>query len=189
MVMKNFLSISAILLLTSLSVFAQKTNDAIAKQIKSLKADKTITLTYDADSKASKLFARAENFSDAEAKKAGIQAMNFGLAFFYVGKTLNTPPETITLTFMVLIKKPVFAGNHNWINSPSRSDALDFGDARYVSKPGENMEYLNFRISRTDLAKVAASADAKFKLGNFEFTFTPAQLTMLKNFLAVSDIH
>ena len=46
---------------TALAAPAQKTNDMISKQIKSLKADKYITLTYDAGSNASKIFVRADN--------------------------------------------------------------------------------------------------------------------------------
>ncbi len=175
--------------LTTLNAFAQKTNDTIASQIKSFKADKTITLSYDDASKTSKLFARAENFPEADAKKAGIQAMNFGMAFFYVGQTLTAQPEMINLTFMVLAKKPVFAATHNWTVTLAK-ETLDLGEARYAVKNSEkNVEYLNFKISPADLAKIAALADAKFKLGTFEFSFTPVQLATLRNFLAVSDIH
>ncbi len=167
---------------------AQKTNDAIEKQIKSLHAEKTITLTYDDGSKASKLFARAENFSDAEARAAGIQAMNFGMAFFYPGKMLSATPESINLTFIVLSKKPQFAAAHKWVVTLP-SGPLDLGDARYAAKQGENIEYLNFRIAPADIAKIAAMTDAKFRLGNAEFSFTSVQLATLKNFLAVADPH
>ena len=186
--MKAFLSITAILLLASLSAFAQKTNDAIAAQIKSLHAEKTITLTYDDGSKTSKIFARAENFSDADTKRAGVQAMNYGMAFFYVGKTLTAQPEAINLTFIAVSKKPVFAAAHNWTVTLAKG-TLDLGDARYAAKAGENAEYLNFKVSPADLVKIAAEPNAKFHLGSFEFSFTPGQFATLKNFLAVSDIH
>ena len=167
----------------ALSISAQKTNDAIQKQIKSLKADKQIVLSYDKASNASKIMATAGNFADSEAKKAGIQAMNFGMAFFYTGQSLAAPPETINLTFWVLTKKPVFASSHAWTMTP-----LNLGDARYAAKPAENMEYLNFKIARADLAKVAAS-DGKCKLGGKDFTFTPSQLQLLKHIIAVSEVH
>src|SRR5258706_2720160 len=107
--MKNTVFSALTILLLALTASAQKTNDAIAKQIKSLKADKSITLTYDEASNASKIFVRADNFSDAEAKKAGIQAMNFGMAYNYVGKSLTSPPDSFDLAFWVLSNKPRFA--------------------------------------------------------------------------------
>lgn len=185
--MKKPISI-ALILLSAISAAAQKTNDAIAKQIKDLRAEKTITLSYDESSGASKIFARAENFADGESRAAGVEAMNFGMAFFYVGKTLAAPPDTINLTFMALTKKPRFAAAHNWVATLT-GGPLDLGDARYATKKGENIEYLNFKISRTDLAMLAASTNVKFKLGTFDFTFTPAQMTMLKNLIAITETH
>lgn len=170
------------------AVSAQKSNDAIAAQIKSLKADKTITLTYDAPSNTSKIMVRADNFLDSEANKAGIQAMNFGMAFFYTGTVLQTPPETINLTFWVLTKKPQFAAANKWIVTLT-PDVLDFGDARYAAKPGESMEYLNFKISRAVLAKIAAGTGVKFRLGTADFTFTAAHIAIFKNLLAILGDH
>jgi hypothetical protein len=178
--MKSFLSLILVLAAT-FSVSAQKTNDAIQKQIKSLKADKQITLSYDKASNASKIMAVAGNFADTEAKKAGIQAMNFGMAFFYPGQSLAASPESINLTFWVLTKNPAFASGHAWTTS-----TLNLGDARYAAKPSENMEYLNFQISRNDLQKVAAS-DGRFKLGSHDFTFTSAQSQLLKDLLTISE--
>ena len=82
--MKNPFSIAAIILLTFSIIHAQKTNDSISKQIKSLKAEKNITLFYDAASNSSKIMVSADNFDGKEASKAGIQAMNFGMAFFMI---------------------------------------------------------------------------------------------------------
>ena len=184
--MKNTIIVLFIILLTAFPAAAQKTNDTISKQIKSLKADKNITLEYDAASNTTKIFVRADNFSDAEAKRTGIQAMNFGMAHIYVGKTLDATPEAFDFAFWVLSKKPRFTDAHTFTVTLGK-DTLDLGDARYGPKPRENMEYLNFRISRDDLAKIAAGSNVKFHLGAFEFTFTPAQLTIFKNLLAVSD--
>src|SRR5258706_11711761 len=186
--MKNTVFSALTILLLALTASAQKTNDAIAKQIKSLKADKSITLTYDGASNASKIFVRADNFSDAEAKKAGIQAMNFGMAHIYVGQALATPPDSFDLSFWILSKKPRFAAANRWTVMLG-SETLDLGDARYGAKPREDMEYLNFHISRQDLVKIAASTDVKFNLGDAGFTFTPAQLALFRNLLAVSDSH
>ena len=183
--MKNFLSIVAIIILAFTAVSAQKTNDAISKQIKSLKADKNISLEYDAASNSSKIFVRADNFSDAEAKKAGIQAMNFGMAHIYVGQSLAAPPESFDLAFWVLTKRPRFATANTWTITLGR-DTLDLGDARYGGKPAEDMEYLNFHLSRENLAKIAAGSNVKFHLGAAEFTFTAAQLTLFRDLLAIT---
>lgn len=181
--MKRHLSITFVLLFLALSASAQKTNDAIQKQIKSLKADKQITLTFDGGS--TKIMAIGDNFADAEAKAAGIQAMNFGIAYFYPGKELTTPPETINFTFWVMSKKPKFADAHAW-KATIGTETLDLGDARYVAKSGENMEYLNFKLKREDLVKIANST-GKITIGTSNFTFTASQLTLLKNIIAVSD--
>ena len=69
------------------------------------------------------------------------------------------------LTFWVLTKKPRFAENHNLLVT-GESGRLDLGAARYAAKPRENMEYLNFEISREDLAKIAQDAAGRFSLGD-----------------------
>lgn len=184
--MKRPILISFIIFCFALAVSAQKTNDAIAKQIKSLKADKQITLSYDGSSNASKIMATAGNFDSKEGSAAGIQAMNFGMAFFYPGKILTAPPETINLTFWVMSKKPKFADAHHWTVNVDK-ETLDLGDARYTAKPGDKMEYLNFKIARRDLAKISVTGNVKFRIGNADFKFTPEHITLFKNILAISD--
>ena len=162
---------------------AQKTNDAIAKQIKSLKADKTITLTFDANT--SKIMATAESFDQKESSKAGIEAMNFGMAVFYPGKALTAAADPINLTFWVMTKKPRFTAGHKW-SATVGTETLDLGDSVYAAKG--IMEYLNFKISRADLAKIAGANAVRFKLGTAEFTFLPSHLALFRNFLAVTDM-
>ena len=48
------------------------------------------------------------------------------------------------------------------------------------------MEYLNFKLKREDLTKIA-NATGKITLGASSFTFTASQLTLLRNIIAVSD--
>ena len=182
--MKRQLSITFLLLFSALSASAQKTNDAIQKQIKSLKAEKQIMLTYD-PAGSTKIMAISDNFADAETKAAGIQAMNFAMAFNYAGSTLTASPETIDLAFWVMAKKPVFVTSHGWKASIG-TETLDIGDARYGAQARENMEYLNFKLKREHLTKIANST-GKITLGTSNFTFTESQLTLLKNVLAVSD--
>ncbi|MEO6654900.1 MAG: hypothetical protein ABIO36_02355 [Pyrinomonadaceae bacterium] len=184
--MKGIFCICAVVLTAFTLTHAQKPNDVISTQIKSLKAEKNITLSYDPGSDSSKIMVYAENFDGKEAKKAGIRAMNFGMAFFYAGNALAAPPESINLTFWILTESPKFAAAHTW-NIPLANETLDLGDARYAAKPRESMEYLNFVITHSDLTKITAGSNVKFHLGTSEFTFTPAQLTLLKNLLAVSD--
>ena len=182
--MKHFALIAAAFLLT-ISASAQKTNDAVQKQIKSLKADKNIELSYDGG--ATKVFAHAENFADAEARKAGVEAMNFGMAYFYPGTTLARSPETINLTFWVLTKKPQFGAETKWVVILP-GETLDLGVVpQYTSKPGNKMEYLNFVIKRSDLAKIAAVSTPKFKLGKADLTFTTGQIQMFRDMLVISD--
>ena len=176
-----------IILLSALTVAAQKPNDVITKQIKALRAGKAITLSYDAAGNTSKIMVTAENFADADARRAGIKAMNFGMAVFYPGKELPAVPETLDFAFWILTIKPQFAASHVLKVTLAR-EMLDLGDARYGAKPRENMEYLNFKISRADLTKIAAESSVKFKLGGHDFTFTPTHLITLKNLLAISDI-
>lgn len=184
--MKFPLALGVILLLVTVA-FAQKSNESIKSQIRALHAEKQLDLTYDAGSQSSKVMGRAENFSDSDAKAAGLQAMNFGLAYFYSGNSLSASPEYINFTFWAMAKKPRFAGGSHWTATVG-SQSIDLGDSRYVAKPSENMEYLNFRLKRDDLARIAASsAPVKFKLGGYDFTFTPSQMTLLKNIIAVSD--
>ena len=178
---------SALLLfLLFASVFqalAQKTNDAVAKQIKTLNA-KGISLI--ADTNTSKIMASADSVDQKESSRAGIQAMNFGMAVFYPGTSFAAAPDPINLTFWVMTKKPRFASDNKWTVSLAKGP-LDLGAPVYAAKPATNMEYLNFKISRANLAAIAAEKAVKFKLGSAEFTFTPSQLALLRNFLAVTD--
>lgn len=182
--MKKYLLLLLVVLFCAFSLSAQsKSNDAIAKQIKELKAD-NITLTYDEASKMSKIMVIGANFSKEDAKAAGVEAMNFGMAFFYPGKALTAAPEEINFTFWVLTKKPKFAASNHW-TAAAGSETLDLGDARYVAKPKENMEYLNFKISRANLEKIAKGSNVKIKLGDAEFKFTPEHVKTFANLLKI----
>jgi len=175
-------------LLLFASVFpalAQKTNDSVTTQIKSLNA-KGISVMPEANT--SKIMASAESFDQKESSRAGIQAMNFGMAVFYPGRSFASPPDPINLTFWVMTKKPRFATDNKWTAALAKGP-LDLGAPVYAAKAGSNMEYLNFKISRSNLAAIAAENAVKFKLGSAGFTFTPSQIALFKNFLAVTDTH
>ena len=163
-----------------------KNNDAIAKQIKDLNAEKTITLSHDEGSKTSKIMVVGEDFGKEQDKRAGVEAMNFGMAFFYPGTTLTSAPAEMNFTFWVLNKKPRFAESHHWTLTAG-NETLDLGEARYAARPKENMEYLNLRVSRENLEKIARSPEVKFKLGDAELRFTPEHLKAFASFLKISD--
>jgi hypothetical protein len=59
--------------------------------------------------------------------------------------------------------------------------------ARYAAKPREQMEYLNFEISRENLMKIAGQTEVRFQLGDEEFTFTKSQMKLLADLLVVTE--
>lgn len=167
--------------------FAQtKTNEAVEQQIKNLRLSQTFKLTYNAESGMSKIMVIADDFGFEQDKTAKVQGFSFGMAFFYQGKTLTVAPDEINLTFWVKTNKPRFAENHH-LTVFTANETLDLGDARYVSKPNENMEYLNFKISRSNLEKIAALAEAKMKIGEAEFKFLPSHLRVFSGMVKISN--
>lgn len=172
----------------SLNLAAQsKSNDAIAGQLRELRAGRSLTLTYDQPSNTSKIMGVADNFANTEADEAGIQAMNFAIGFYYSGDSLTKSPDPMMLTFWVLSKKPRYTVEHD-LTIFGDQEIMTLGTARYVSKPRMNMEYLNFEISRENLAKIAGRTNVKFRLGDAEFTFTRSQLKLLADILIVSEV-
>ena len=183
--MKYLLAIAVLVL--SITVSAQeKSNDEINRQIRSLGVDH-ITLAFDQPSNTTKIMAVSENFSDSDANAAGVQAMNFAMAFFYSGTTLKQPPETIHFAFWVLTKKPRFAENHH-LTVDVDGRTIDLGDARYAAKPNQNLEYLNFEIPRSTLREVGAAKAVAFRVGRSKFSPTSAQLKSISAMVSISDL-
>ena len=180
--MKKLIIVTLAILLSSFSAAAQKSNAELSSQIKNNK----IKLTYDAGSGSSKLMAIAENFPDSEAKAAKVMAMNFAAGFFYAGDKLERTPNEIQLTFWVKSKKPQFAEKHS-LTIYSGGEILEIGEARYVARVRDNMEYLNFNIDRDVLMRACKYSDVQFKLGDANFAFTKDQLRMLADLLILSD--
>ncbi|MFL6468949.1 MAG: hypothetical protein ACJ72Z_13405 [Pyrinomonadaceae bacterium] len=180
--MKKYFLIAVALFLSSAAVTAQKSGQDLSSQLRGSK----IKITYDAASGSSKLMGVAENFSDAEAKNAKIAAMNFAIGFFFPGQTLDRAPEQIKLTFWVMSKKPQFAEHHS-LEFYAGGESIPVGEARYAAKGRENMEYLNFEISRDVLIKIASYSNVQFKLGDANFTFSRDQLRMFADLLIAAD--
>lgn len=186
MIKKLFVLPFLILTFTAFAFAQTKSNDAIERQIKTLKVEKTITLNYDESGGASKIFVSGEDFGRDQDKRAGLNGFSFGMAFFYAGKTLNAAPVEISLTFWAQSKKPKFGASHN-LTIFANGEILDLGEARYVSRQSEQTEYLNFKISRENLIKIANSTVAKLKIGNAEFQFTPEHLKVFAALVKISD--
>ena len=186
--MKRAIVTAAVLILSASSISAQEiSNDVIRERIRVAQAAKNITLTYDASAKTSKIMAVSDNFAKDEASRAGILAMNFAIGFFYAGDSLAKSPDSFLLTFWVMSKKPRFGENHA-MTAALRDEMLVIGSARYTPKPSQQMEYLNFEISRENLAKIAAESKVRFHLGDEVFTFTDSQMRLLGDVLSVTEL-
>jgi hypothetical protein len=185
--MTRLISIIAVFLFASLNVSSQIiSNDAIREKIRNAGAQKTITIAYDAESKTSKLMAVSDNFSKGESSQAGLLAMNFAIGIVYPGDELVGTPETFLFTFWAMARKPRFGANHA-MTAALKEEMLVIGSARYASKPAQQMEYLNFEISRENLSKIAAERNIRFHLGDEQFTFTDSQLRLLADVLSVTQ--
>lgn len=187
---KKLFPASLLILIITAAAFSQsKSNDQIERQIKALKVEKTIELNYNEAGGTSKIFARGEDFGRDADKRANVEGFSFGMAFFYAGKALTAAPAApaeINLTFWVQTKKPRFAEAHH-LTVVAGGETIDLGDARYVSKPNEKMEYLNFRIPREIFARIARSTGARIKIGAAEFVFTAEHLKIFDAIAKISD--
>ena len=181
----KYLLVLTILALSAAASAQEKTNDDISRQIRSLGVDH-ITLDFDQASNTTKIMAVSENFSDSDANAAGIQAMNFAMAFFYSGTSLKQPPDTIHFAFWVLTKKPRFADSHH-LTADIDGRILDLGMARYAAKPNQNLEYLNFEIKRSDLAAIESGNKVAFHLGTHTFTSTADQRKLIRATVQIAN--
>ena len=129
----------------------------------------------------------AENFDDGETGRAGIRAMNFAMGVFYPGSEITVAPDPVMLSFWVKTKSPRFATSHN-LTIISDGVTIDLGDARYAAKSREDMEYLNFNFTRSQLRQIAAGNSVHARLGTHEFTLNAAQIKLIRDFLAVTNL-
>ncbi|HUR98206.1 MAG TPA: hypothetical protein VMZ26_09105 [Pyrinomonadaceae bacterium] len=186
--MKRLIVICAFLLLLAFTAAAQTlTNETIQSRINSANAEKSIALTYDAAGKTTKVGGVSENFSRDEASRSGILAMNFAIGIFYPGNDLVKSPESFIISFWVLSKKPRFGASHS-LTVALRDEMLVIGSARYTAKPREQMEYLNFEISRENLTKIAGQTDVRLHLGDEQFTFTRSQMKLFADLLQITEV-
>jgi hypothetical protein len=167
------------------SAFSQsKSNDEINKQIRHLNVQKNITVSYDGST--SKVMAVADNFSEKDSSRAGIQAMNFAIGFFFFGDKLQSAPDPILLTFWVLSKKPRFTADYD-VTIDLGNEVMSLGEVRYAAKPRENMEYLNCKITREQLERIVKNPGPTVRIGQSQFKFSPDQTQLLEDLLNVSN--
>jgi len=187
--MKRVLITALLTVLFSIVAFAQeKSNDVMMRQIVTLKAEKTMTLSYDQGSNVSKLMAVAENVSSAEADRAGVRAMNFAVGAIYSGRAVKSSPDSFLLTFWVLSSKPRFGADHSLVVTAGQ-ELIDLGLARYVARSRDNMEYLNFNMTRDQMKKIAERSNVSFLLGGREFSFTRGQLKIFADLILVTEVN
>jgi len=185
--MKNKIILLLAILATPLFASAQsKSNDQIERQIKSLGVEKQISVSFDQAGNTSKLKAVTDNFRQGDTDAAGARAINMALGFFYAGNALQNSPDRVMLTLWVLTKRPHFAADHHLIIDTG-SGQIDLGEGRYSPKPQMDMEYLNYEISRQDLAAVANGSTVVFRVGQNKFTATPDQLKVIRAVAKIAD--
>ena len=182
----RFLSLVAILLFVVCAQAQQKSNAAIQQQLKSLGSGQ-VEVHYDEASKVTKIKAVSDNFSDSDAKRAGVKAMNFAVGVIYPGSGLDRTPEQYMLSFWVMSGKPRFGEDHSF-SAVLGAETVEFGMARYSFRARDGMEYLNFNLTREQLGRLAAHAQARFRLGKNDFTLDGSQSKLLSDLYAATQV-
>lgn len=182
----KYISLIAILLLVVCANAQKKPNAAIQQQLKSLGSGQ-VEVHYDEASKMTKIKAVSENFSDGDAKRAGVKAMNFAIGLFYPGAGLDRSPEQYVFSFWVMSGKPRFGEDHTF-NAFLRNETLQLGEARYVARARDGMEYLNFNLTREQLKKIATESKVRFLLGRNDLAFTSSQLKLLADVYVATEV-
>jgi hypothetical protein len=184
---KNYLLLFLIAFLVTGSSFGQAEINAVGieKKIKELKSEKLIYLEEPEPGwNSSKIIAVGKKFSASDCRRVGVDSMDFAAAVFLEFGRLAAAPNEILFTFRVKSKKPRFASLHSWTVMIG-GETIDLGEARYAAHSKENKEFLNFKISREKLEKIAKAQEVKFKIGDAELKFSPEQMQILSNFLVV----
>lgn len=179
--MKTFAAIIFLILL-SISVQAQaKTNTAIEQQLRS--SGSNATVHFDPNSKVTTLKGVAENFSEADTKRAGVKALNFAVGALYAGDKIERSLDLLMLSFWIMSGKPRF-GEDQTLVVVSGSNRAELGIGRYVARR-DGMEYINFNLTRDQISKVAGAE--LIILGRKPFTPTGTQKKLLRDILAATQ--
>lgn len=184
----KYLAVLFLALFLSSTANAQfRSNESIRQHIKSLGSEGSITVSYDSGSNVTTMRAVSENFANDEAKRGGLRAMNFAAGALYSGNGLGKPLDPIMLSFWALSPKPRFGSDHS-LAVITGNETLSFGNARYVARARDGMEYLNFDITREQLRKMATQLNVKVLLGQKEFNFTRPQLKLLADLYLITQL-
>ncbi|MDQ2747169.1 MAG: hypothetical protein M3T96_07925 [Acidobacteriota bacterium] len=182
--MKSF-SILLLIMLSATFAFAQsKSAAAMEKQLKNLQADKVYALKYDVNSDNSKVYGFGADFGDEQDKRNAVESMRFGMAFNYAGRDLKAVPDEYLLTFQAQTKRAKFVEKHGLIFTVDGA-ILDLGAARYAAKSG--IEYLNFKLTREQLGKLAKGREVSLQIGDAAFALSAEQRKLFADLYALSD--
>ena len=182
---KRFFAIVLILMSATCAFSQTKSGAALEKQLKSLQADKIYALKYDANSDNSKVYGFGADFGGEQNKRNGVESMRFGMAFNYAGGDLKTEPDEYLLTFQAGTRRAKFAEKHNLTFTIDGAN-LDLGAARYANK-NEGIEYLNFKLNREQLGKLAKGREVSMRIGDSEFKLAAEHRKMFAGLFALSD--
>ena len=169
-----------------ISVNAQRTNESIRQEIAELGAAKTITVEHDARSNVTTIRAVSDNFDEEETKKAGIRAMNFAAGVMYIGTEFKTSPEPVKMSLWAMTSKPVFAGT-TVMQVYAGNGLFEIGDVRQVRRERDQMEYVNFQLTREQLKTLALQTNARVVVGRHIFTLTRSQLKLLADLYMATE--
>jgi len=184
--MKYISLLVSLFLFISAAQAQTKSNAAIQQQLRSLGSGQ-INVTFDENSKVTTIKAVADNFSNDEAKRAGVKAMNFAVGVIYPGGGLDRSPDQYMLSFWVLSGKPRFGEDHSF-NVFFADETMQLGNARYTARARDGMEYLNFNLTRDQLKRIAAESKVYFQLGGKTFNFTPSQLKLFADLFLATEV-
>lgn len=176
------------ILLFLLPLSAQTRNyEAVRARAEALGLAKAISVEFDAEAATTTIRGVGENFSDNEAKRAGVKAINFAAGLILPGNGLNKTPTEFLFSFWILSKTQRF-NTATTVEFFVDNDRFPVSNFRYASRPRENMEYVNISLSRTQLVKIVSAKTARAALGNSQFTFTEKQIRLLKGLLEITEI-
>jgi hypothetical protein len=158
-----------------------KPNAVIQDQLRVSGANASVN--FDPNSKVTTLKGVAENFSDSDTKRVGAKAMNFAVGAIYAGDKLERSVDQITLSFWIMSGgKPRFGEDHSLVTVGT--ERTDLGAGRYTFRR-DGMEYLNFSLSRVQIAKLSVATT--WVIGGKQFTPTSSQKKLVRDILAATQ--
>jgi hypothetical protein len=178
--MKTFLVITFAIALSASLNAQSKSNSAIEQQLRSSGANATVH--FDENSTVTTLKGVAENFSDADTKRSGAKAMNFAVGALYAGDKIERSVDPLTLSFWVMSGGKARFSESQMLSAVG-AETTDLGSGRYTFRR-DGMEYINFNLSRDQIAKLANATT--WNLGGKQFTPTSPQRRLLRAILAVT---